>query len=168
MYGIKTTINVHILLNSCRFLIKLSSQRPLNIDEIQRASLASDDDADSLEEIITLDSEEESSEISSDIDDILDMSDTEEINESDTNMFIGRNGTEWNSNPYAIGKTLSHNIIKGQISKVILPPGNHIETTADAFALLFQIRNVMVACTNVQNMETYKIKGNSIIHWIAY
>ena len=117
----------------------------------------SDDDADqedviqaidNLAEIVTSNSEEENCEIASDIDDILDLSNL-------TNMFVGKDGTEWTSNPYTIGKTISYNIIKEQINKVILPSGNHIATAADAFALLFddEVINIMVACTNAYAME---------------
>ena len=102
---------------------------------------------------MTSDSEEENCAIASDIDDIQDLSDTAAINENDTNMFVGKNGSEWNSNPYTIGKTL--NIIKGQINKLILPPGNHIETAANAFALLFddEIINIIIAFTNAYATE---------------
>uniref|UniRef100_A0AAF5DK01 Uncharacterized protein n=1 Tax=Strongyloides stercoralis TaxID=6248 RepID=A0AAF5DK01_STRER len=42
------------------------------------------------------------------------------------NEYIRKNGTIWKAEPYKTGRTKRHNLLKGNIHKVVLPPGKII------------------------------------------
>ena len=98
------------------------------------------------------------------IDDIFDCSDDELLDEnevvSETTHPVTKDNTVWFCDPQVTGKTPAHNIIKGAVNKVILPPGKIIEEPIDAFRLYMNdtIINNIVKYTN---QEASRVMGEN-------
>ena len=58
--------------------------------------------------------------------------------DSDVNIcpdsFVGKDGSEWSSEPCIKGRTAARNIIKGGMNKVILSQGKQIDLPLDVFS----------------------------------
>lgn len=67
-----------------------------------------------------------------------------------TQTYDGRDGTKWKLEPEKQSRTPRHNIIRGGIHKVVLPPGKHIIDPIDSFKLFFDehILEIIVEHTN--------------------
>lgn len=134
------------------------------IEEDDDESVAEEADDESDEYEIS-DSEEDVLETASELEDEIgsitpNEDDGDGANTSD--LFIGKDGTEWSSKPpNAQGRTSARNIIRGKVNAVVLPPGKHIDHPVDAFALFFTdeiVNNNIVKYTNLQGTNTVGTK----------
>ena len=84
-----------------------------------------------------------------------------ESNEMPESIFTAKNGLQWSSHPFASGKARKHNIVKGPMHKVILPPGAVLEEPVDAF-------NLLVDDSIVDNIVTYTNKEAQTVHEVNH
>lgn len=72
-----------------------------------------------------------------------------------TDTYEGRDGTKWKSEPDRQSRTPRHNIIRGGIHKVILPPGQVITDLIYSFNLFFNnhLLKIIVRHTNAEAMR---------------
>jgi hypothetical protein len=140
----------------------------LTEEEIQQAAEFSDADSVSKSENEYSenddDNDDEDDNISenSDIGDIIDCNEDEETTEkeSDTHQ-VTKDNTIWLCNQQLFGKIPSHNIIKGSLDKVMLPPGKIIEAPIDSFRLYINenICGNIVLYTNEEADRVYREKN---------
>ena len=131
-------------------------RRNLTDEDIRRAiEVLSDeeqlDDMDNIETTNFSDSEEDFEENGSEVEDNQSGSDTGEEEEGENWTYTGRDNTEWDVRPANEGRVRAHNIIKGKLHKVILPPGKHIDSPVDAMQLFLdkELINVITENTNI-------------------
>uniref|UniRef100_A0A1A9V834 DDE_Tnp_1_7 domain-containing protein n=1 Tax=Glossina austeni TaxID=7395 RepID=A0A1A9V834_GLOAU len=95
-------------------------------------------------------------EINSDVDDEISLSSGDEYvaeeNENPT-IYLGKDGMEWRSTPYS--QQNSAHLIREEIHTVKLPPGKRINSTVDAFSLLFDKETIkmIVKYTNIEGQR---------------
>ncbi|GBP40209.1 hypothetical protein EVAR_37610_1 [Eumeta japonica] len=152
------------------------AKRQLTQSEIQRALVESDDEnifvreCDSDDENFAVDSRSDSK---SNVTEPTSENDDEQLwSESDDvplqeyvsmDTYKGRDGTNWKSEPDRQSRTPRHNIIRGGIHKVILPPGQAIIDPINSFSLFFDdhVLEIIVKYTNTEGLESFlKIDGN--------
>jgi hypothetical protein len=105
---------------------------------------SSDDSSDSEIDFVEENSEKEDEQLLSENDNDDDMNVIEK--------FIGKDGTVWDSLPNPELRTPARNIIRGATHKVILPAGKKIDSTDDAFSLMFNdsVIDTIVKYTNIR------------------
>lgn len=139
----------------------------LTDEEILLAVQNNDEDNQQIDQIDNLDSDSEIDfeEVASDIDDEISLSESDNdpdltVPEEEPIYFLGKDGTQWQSKPYGSGRTPSHNIIRGGVHKVKLPPGKHIDSPIDAFSLFIStdVLKIIVTCTNLHGAKIHKDK----------
>ena len=117
----KLTSSVNIILKS-KMAQRYSEIRIEHTRAIENYS-DSDNDEDDTAAIDTedSDSEVESEELDTEIDDVQSNSESgeEEGVESDAWIYVGKDGTEWNSTPFNARRVRAHNVIRGATHKVV-------------------------------------------------
>lgn len=73
--------------------------------------------------------------------------------------YQGRDGTTWKSEPERQSRTPRHNIIRGGIHKVILPPGKNISDPIESFNLFFN-ENIIEIIVKHTNTEAHRVLQN--------
>ena len=103
------------------------------------------------------DSEDDYEEIGSEANDSQSGSDSGEEEESEQWTYVGKEKTEWDSRPANEGRVRAHNIIRGKLHTVKLPPRKKIDTPIDAIQLFFdkELLEIIIINTNIhgQNSE---------------
>ncbi|XP_044735464.1 piggyBac transposable element-derived protein 4-like [Chrysoperla carnea] len=152
------------------------AKRQLTESEIQRALVESDDENffvrenDRDEENFSVDS---CSDSDSNVTEPASENDDEQLwSESDDvplqeyvsiDTYKGRDGTTWKSEPDRQRRTPRHNIIRGGIHKVILPPGQAIIDPIDSFSLFFDdhVLEIIVKYTNTEGLRVLQNRWKS-------
>ncbi|GBP90565.1 PiggyBac transposable element-derived protein 4 [Eumeta japonica] len=146
------------------------AKRQLTQSEIQRALVESDDEnvfvreCDNDDENFAVDScsDSESSvtEPASENDDEQLWSESDDVPLQEyvsIATYEGKDGTTWKSEPDRQSRTPRHNIIRGGIHKVILPPGQAIIDPIDSFSLFFDdhVLEIIVKYTNTEGLKSF-------------
>ena len=118
---------------------------------------------DSEEDFLCSELEDSGSDYESEASEVTDIrSDSEdEVNNLKTDakqVYYGKDGTEWKSSPPCPQKVRAHNIIKGKINKVVLPPNKFINDPLDCFFLFMSddVLKSIVKYTNEEAEREYK------------
>lgn len=124
------------------------------------------DDIGDIDDVCQTDNSESDYEyIASEISDIED--ELEETTAVPGEIMMSKDGCCWFSEPKPTSCTKSHNILKGSLDKVILPPGKNLEIPLDAF-LLYVDSNIIGDIVKFTNLEANKWKTTDDIEISAF
>ncbi|GBP24853.1 PiggyBac transposable element-derived protein 4 [Eumeta japonica] len=152
------------------------AKRQLAQSEIQRALVESDDENISVRECdgddenfavdSCSDSESNVTEPASENDDEQLWSESDDVPIQEyvsIDTYEGRDGTTWKSELDRQSRTPRHNIIRGGIHKVILPPGQAIIDPIDSFSLFFDdhVLEIIVKYTNTEGLRILQNRWKS-------
>lgn len=73
---------------------------------------------------------------------------------------VARDGSIWNKTPFVQSRTGRHNIIRGAVDKVILPPGYQVYSPVDCFKL-FITDSVCKSIAEYTNAEAKIVLGGN-------
>lgn len=120
-------------------------------EDILRCEIPSDDEDFAVD--ICSESESAATEAASESEDVQLWSEEDDAPLQEymsVQTYKGRDGTIWKSEPEKHSRTPRHNIIRGGIHKVVLPPGQEIVDPVDSFNLFLneQVLEIIVKYTN--------------------